>query len=59
VVKELPTGHRIEFHQEVFNEDGKLLTAGRIVLYFMKANGIEKATMPEQLRQKLLPFFEV
>ena len=35
-LKELPTDHRIEFHQEVFNESAKLLTIGRVVLYFIK-----------------------
>src|SRR5688500_8148072 len=58
-LKELPTGHKIEFYQEVFNETGKLLTAGRVVLYFLKSSGMEKATMPEELRKKLEPFFEV
>lgn len=56
-LKELPAGHRIEFYQEVFNEAGKLLTSGRVVLYFMKVNGMEKTTMPEQLRKKLEIFF--
>ena len=56
-LKELPTAHRIEFHQEVFNEAGKLLTAGHVKLYFVTANGMEKTTMPEALRQKLEPFF--
>jgi acyl-CoA thioester hydrolase len=58
-VRELPTDHRIEFHQEVFNEAGKMLTAGRVVLYFLKAGTNEKTTMPEELRQKLEPFFQV
>ncbi|MBA4140540.1 MAG: acyl-CoA thioesterase, partial [Segetibacter sp.] len=35
-VKELPVDHRIEFFQEVFNEAGKLLTTGKVVLYFIK-----------------------
>ena len=56
-VKELPSGHRIEFHQEVFNEKGKLLTTGRVVLFFMTAKDMQKATMPEPLRKKLEPFF--
>lgn len=58
-LKELPATHRIEFHQEVFDEAGKLLTSGRVVLYFMKANGMEKTTMPEKLRKKLESFFAV
>jgi len=56
-VKELPTDHRIEFHQEVFNEKGKLLTTGRVVLYFVTAKDMQKTTMPETLRKKLEPFF--
>ena len=56
-VRELPSDHRIEFHQEVFNEKGKLLTVGKVVLYFLNAKDMQKATMPETLRIKLEPFF--
>jgi acyl-CoA thioester hydrolase len=56
-VKELPTDHRIEFLQEVFNEQGKLLTTGKVVLYFVTAKDMQKTTMPETLRKKLEPFF--
>jgi acyl-CoA thioester hydrolase len=55
-VKELPTDHRIEFHQEVFNEKGKLLTVGRVVLYFMKKD-MTKGEMPGELRKLLEKFF--
>lgn len=55
-VKELPADHRIEFHQEVFNEKGKLLTVGKVVLYFMTRE-MQKASMPEALRKKLEEFF--
>jgi acyl-CoA thioester hydrolase len=58
-LKELPTDHRIEFHQEVFNEAGKLLTVGRVLLYFLNAKTREKTTMPEELIQKLAPYFPV
>lgn len=57
VVKELPADHRIEYFQEVYNEKGKLLTTGRVVLYFMTKD-MKKATMPETLRKKLEPYFE-
>lgn len=57
-LKELPTGHRIEYNQEVFNEQGKLLTIGKVVLYFLKAQTKEKTTIPADLRQKLEPFFQ-
>jgi acyl-CoA thioester hydrolase len=58
ILKELPTGHRIEFHHEVYNERNELLTIGRIVLYFMDAKTIKKATMPRQLYEKLEMYFK-
>ncbi len=57
MLKELPEGHRIEFHQEVYRQD-KLLATGRVVLYFLKADTREKDRMPEQLMEKLRPFFQ-
>lgn len=57
ILKELPANHRIEFHQEVYDEKNKLLTAGRVVLYFMRATTMERATMPQQLVQALEPYF--
>lgn len=56
-LKELPTNHRIEFIQEVLNEQGKLLTSGKVLLYFLKARTMEKTSMPEYLRSKLEPYF--
>lgn len=57
ILKELPADHRIEFHQEVYNEKEKLLTIGRVVLYFMKADTMEKTVMPEELRNKIAGYF--
>ena len=58
MIKELPIDHRIEFHQEVYNESGKLLTIGRVVLYFIKASDKSKSTIPDNMRERLIPFFE-
>lgn len=57
ILKELPDDHRIEFHQEVYNEAEKLLTVGRVVLYFIDAATKQKTSMPEVLKAKLLPYF--
>jgi acyl-CoA thioester hydrolase len=57
ILKELPTGHKIEFHHEVYNENKKLLTVGRVVLYFVTAGGMQKTAMPVQLYDKLKTFF--
>jgi acyl-CoA thioester hydrolase len=56
-LRELSDDHRVEFFQEVFNETEKLLTSGRVVLYFLDAATNQKTTMPANLREKLLPFF--
>ncbi|GAO44280.1 acyl-CoA thioesterase [Flavihumibacter petaseus] len=56
-LKELPTDHRIEYHHEVFNETGKLLTIGRVVLYFILAGTREKTGMPPALLEKIAPYF--
>jgi acyl-CoA thioester hydrolase len=58
ILKELPTDHRIEFHQEVYNEKEKLLTVGRVVLYFMNAETMEKTLMPSALLQKIESYFK-
>lgn len=57
ILKELPTDHRIEFIQEVYNEEGRLLTSGRVVLYFIDIKTKAKTVMPEELRKKLEIYF--
>jgi acyl-CoA thioester hydrolase len=56
-LRELPADHRIEFHHEVYNEEGKLLTIGRIVLYFLDAKTMARSVMPDALRNHLIPYF--
>ena len=57
ILKELPIHHKIEFHQEVYNEQGDLLVNGKVILYFMEAGTMKRTTMPEQLLLKLQPYF--
>lgn len=57
ILKELPTNHKIEFHHTVYNEAGKLLTLGKVILYFLDAKTKEKTTMPKIWFDKLSPFF--
>jgi acyl-CoA thioester hydrolase len=57
VVRELPADHRIEFFQEVCNEKNKLLTTGKVVLYFLDGKTRQKTIMPEELRKRLEPYF--
>ena len=56
-LREMPADHRIEFHHEVYNEEGKLLTIGRIVLYFLDAKTMARSTMPEALAKHIQPYF--
>lgn len=56
-LQEMPTDHRVEFYQEVYNEAGRLLTTGKAVLYFLQASTMEKTGMPEALRKRMEPFF--
>lgn len=58
-LRELPKDHRIEFHHEVYNESDKLLTIGRIVLYFLDAKTMARTVMPEALKKHLNPFFSI
>lgn len=58
ILKELPVDHRIEFYHEVYNEQQKLLTLGRVVLYFINAKTKQKTVMPGALLKKLEPFYQ-
>ncbi|MGC8750276.1 acyl-CoA thioesterase [Hydrotalea sp.] len=57
-LKNLPTDHKIEFHQEIFNEQHKLITLGRVVLYFINAKTKEKTNMPQHLYEKFAVYFK-
>jgi acyl-CoA thioester hydrolase len=57
ILKELPVHHKIEFHHEVYNEKEELLATGKIILYFMEAKTMKRTTMPDELLEKLQPYF--
>lgn len=56
-LKDWPADHRIEFHQEVYNQRGKLLTTGLVRLYFLVAKTMEKTDMPPEMAERLRPWF--
>ena len=56
-IKELPTDHKIIFDQEIYNEEGKLLTIGKVKLYFMDSKLGKRASMPSSMLEKLSTFF--
>jgi acyl-CoA thioester hydrolase len=57
ILKELPVDHRIIFEHEVYNQQKKLLTLGKVILYFVKIESFEKTQMPQGLRSVLQTFF--
>ena len=57
-LNELPTNHKMVFHHEVYNEENKLLTIGKILLYLVDANTKEKTTMPQAMIDKIAHKFE-
>jgi acyl-CoA thioester hydrolase len=57
-VRDLPLNHKIEFYQEVFNDQNKLLTAGTVRLYFIDSKTNQRTTIPEPLKEKLAPYFK-
>ena len=58
ILRQLPTDHKIIFEHEVYNEEGKLLTIGKVSLYFVTMGNFQRTTMPEQLHRVLQPFFD-
>ena len=57
ILKTLPIDHEITFYNEVYNEQKKLLTTGKVVLYFIDSHTGKRTHMPEALKATLAPFF--
>ena len=58
LIKELPDGPKIQFHSELYNEQGQLLNKGVTTLVFYDSKEKKKVNMPEELLSRLQPFFE-
>jgi acyl-CoA thioester hydrolase len=57
-LKELPETPKIQFHSELYNEQQQLLNRGVTTLVFYDPKEKKKTNMPEELYQKLSPFFK-
>jgi acyl-CoA thioester hydrolase len=57
ILKQLPDGPKIQFHSELYNEEGQLLNVGVTTLVFYDPVKKEKVNMHEELRKILEPFF--
>lgn len=58
IVKELSEGPKIQFHSELYNEQGQLLNKGVTTLVFYDSIEKKKVNMPAELLSRLQPFFE-
>lgn len=57
IIKELPQSSKIQFHSELYNEQGQLLNKGVTTLVFYDPKEKKKINMPEVLTERLQPFF--
>lgn len=58
MLKEFPQEHFITFHNEVYNENNKLLTTGKVTLFFIDTTTGKRTVIPEALSKSLKFFFE-
>lgn len=56
-IRTLPTAHQVEFFQEVYNEENKMLAAGRVVLYFLAKETWKRINVPEDMKKALEKYF--
>lgn len=57
ILKELPESHKIQFHSELYNEQKQLLNKGVTTLVFYDPKTKQKVNMPDELKNRLQPFF--
>ena len=57
ILKEMPDGPKIQFHSELYNEQGMLLNKGVTTLVFFDPATKKKTNMPQELHTRLTPFF--
>jgi len=57
-IKELPDKHILQFHQDIYNEAGKMITSGVVILFFLDKETRKKVNIPKELLEKLLGYFE-
>lgn len=57
ILKELPTGPKVSFHSELYNEKGVLLNKGVTTLVFYDPVAKKKVTMHAEMYNRLVQFF--
>jgi acyl-CoA thioester hydrolase len=56
-LKELPTAHKITFHNEIYNEADELLNIGEVTLFFIEAKTMQRTVMPAELSDRISKYF--
>ena len=56
-IKEWPD-RTIVFHTEIYRMDGELINTGEVKLVFVVADDFKRVGVPEEIKQKLKPWFE-
>lgn len=49
----------IKFRTDIYNEQGKLVNSGQVKLYFLDTKSNKRVQAPEELINKLKPYFEL
>ena len=57
ILRTLPSSHEICFEHEVYNEKKKLLTTGKVTLYFIDNLTNKRTRMPADLLATFAPYF--
>lgn len=57
ILKELPESSKIEFHSELYNEQGVFLNKGVTTLVFYDPKEKKKVTIHPELYERLKPYF--
>ncbi len=58
-LRNMPVDHKVVFHSEIHNEESTLLNSGVVTLYFMYADTMKHAVIPEDLRVRVAKHFAV
>ena len=58
-LRELPIHHKIVFYCDVIDQKGEICTTATVTLYFMEAATMKRSLMPDAMRHRLAPFFEI
>ena len=56
-LRTLPEEHHIDFYQDIFNDNGKLITSGKVTLFFLDKVTKKRSKMPDILKDKLTMYF--